>query len=91
VGIQPQTDRQTDRHTDRQTHRQTDTQTRITTIHFATSTTHAKCNDLQHTDQKSRKISLDKCVNEFLTKAGETMPVHSGIAESTHGLTAILH
>jgi len=27
-----------------QTHRQTDTQTRVTTIHFASSTTHAKCN-----------------------------------------------
>jgi len=35
-----QTDRQTDRHTDRHT----DTQTRVTTIHFASSTTHAKCN-----------------------------------------------
>jgi len=30
--------------TDSQTHRQTDTQTRVTTIHFASSTTHAKCN-----------------------------------------------
>ena len=27
-----------------QTHRQTDTQTRVTTIHFASSTTRAKCN-----------------------------------------------
>ena len=27
------------------THRQTDTQTRVTTIHFASSTTHAKCNN----------------------------------------------
>jgi len=36
---------QTDRHTDRQTDRQTDTQTRVTTIHFASSTTHAKCNN----------------------------------------------
>jgi len=32
--------------TDRQTDRQTDTQTRVTTIHFASSTTHAKCNDI---------------------------------------------
>ena len=32
-------DRQTDRHTDRH---QTDTQTRVTTIHFASSTTHAQ-------------------------------------------------
>ena len=28
----------------RQTDRQTDTQTRVTTIYFASSTTHAKCN-----------------------------------------------
>jgi len=28
-----------------QTDTQTDTQTRVTTIHFASSTTHAKCND----------------------------------------------
>jgi len=34
VGVRPRTDR----HTDRQTH------TRVTTIHFASSTTHAKCN-----------------------------------------------
>ena len=31
---------------DRQTHRQTDNQTRVTTIHFASSTTHAKCNNV---------------------------------------------
>ena len=34
VGIRPRIDRQT----------HTDTQTRVTTIHFASSTTHAKCN-----------------------------------------------
>ena len=34
VGVRPQTDRQRD----------TDTQTSVTTIHFASSTTHAKCN-----------------------------------------------
>jgi len=34
---------QTDRHTDTQT--QTDTQTRVTTIYFASSTTHAKRNN----------------------------------------------
>jgi len=39
VGIRPRTDR----HTDTQTHRQTDTQTCVTTIHFASSMTHAKC------------------------------------------------
>jgi len=31
---------------DRQTDTQTDTQTRVTTIHFASSTTHAKCNNM---------------------------------------------
>jgi len=30
--------------TDTQTERHTDTQTRVTAIHFAWSTTHAKCN-----------------------------------------------
>ena len=34
VGVRPRTDR----------HTHTDTQTRVTTIHFASSTTHAKCN-----------------------------------------------
>jgi len=34
VGVRPRTDRQT--------------QTRVTTIHFASSTTHAKCNDTQN-------------------------------------------
>jgi len=41
-----QTDRQTDRQTDTHTHR--DTQTRVTTIHFASSRTHAKCNKLYY-------------------------------------------
>jgi len=36
---------QTDRHTDIQTHTHTHTQTRVTTIRFASSTTHAKCNN----------------------------------------------
>jgi len=30
--------------TDTHTNRQTDTQTRVTTVHFASCTTHAKCN-----------------------------------------------
>jgi len=37
VGVRLRTDRQTDT--------QTHTQTRVTTIHFASSTTHAKCNN----------------------------------------------
>jgi len=39
VDMRPRTDTQTDR--------QTHTQTRVTTIHFASSTTHAKCNHYQ--------------------------------------------
>ena len=39
---------QTRRQTDRQTHRQTDTQTRVTTIHFASSSTQAKCTSGQN-------------------------------------------
>jgi len=37
VGMRPRTDTQTHKHTVTQTH--------VTTIHFASSTTHAKCND----------------------------------------------
>ena len=44
---------QTDRHTDRQTH----TQTRVTTIHFASSTTHAQCNNIEDVTCKlSQKV-----------------------------------
>ena len=39
VGVWPRTDTHTHRQTD------THTQTRVTTIHFASSTTHAKCSD----------------------------------------------
>ena len=42
AGVRPRTDRQAPRQTDTQT----DTQTRVTTIHFASSTTHAKCNKI---------------------------------------------
>ena len=41
--------------------------------------------------QKLTEISLDKCIDKFLSKASETMPVNSGIAESTDSLTAVLH
>jgi len=37
-----------------QTDRHTDTQTRVTTIHFASSTTHAKCNETER-----EKLQLD--------------------------------
>jgi len=36
---------QTDTHTHTHTDRQTDTQMRVTTIHFASSMTHAKCSE----------------------------------------------
>jgi len=42
--------------TDRQTDTQTDTQTRVSTIHFASSTTHAKCNN-EGTKNKKRRCS----------------------------------
>jgi len=48
VGMRPRTDRQT----------QTDTQTRVTTIHFASSTTRAKCNEPYLPLLLSRKASL---------------------------------
>jgi len=44
--------------TDRQTHRQTYTQTRVTTIHFASSTTHAKCNKCLKAKSKSTQQQL---------------------------------
>jgi len=36
-------------------------------------------------------LSLDKGVYKLLSKAGETMSMLSGIAESTHSLTAVFH
>jgi len=48
---------------DRQTDRQTDTQTRVTTIHFASSTTHAKCNDTMTTKIKMNKSNHFYCLN----------------------------
>jgi len=48
VGVRPRTDRQTD------------TQTRVTTIHFASSTTHAKCNEYYVTHKKTRNNTARK-------------------------------
>ena len=47
VGVRPRTD----------THTQTDTQTRVTTIHFASSTTHAKCNNFIYLSNRSVKTN----------------------------------
>jgi len=47
-----QTDRQTNRKTDRQTDRQTDTPMALTTVHFESSTTHAKYNTPRLTEHK---------------------------------------
>ena len=67
-----QTDTQTNRQTDRQTH--TYTQTSVTTIHFASSRTHAKCNnDIQYVLQRTQKIvensrlSLAFCVHQLFS------------------------
>jgi len=48
VGMRPRTDTQTHRQTDRHTHTHTHThtETRVTTIHFASSTIHVKCNNI---------------------------------------------
>ena len=40
-----------------QTDTQTDTQTRVTTIHFASSTTHAKCNNPLSSRAPTRKCN----------------------------------
>jgi len=47
VGVRPRTHTHTHTHRQTDTHTETDTQTRMTTIHFASSTTHAKCNKLK--------------------------------------------
>ena len=38
---------------------QTDTQTRVTTIHFASSTTHAKCNKDEYVGLPQRQKAID--------------------------------
>ena len=52
VGVRPRTDTQTNTHTDTQI----DTQTRVTTIHFASSTTHAKCNKINKSEPRSGNL-----------------------------------
>jgi len=37
---------------------QTDTQTRMTTIHFASSTTHAKCNNWHYTSTSDHLFTV---------------------------------
>jgi len=49
-----------------QTDRQTDTQTWVTTIHFASSTTHAKCNYNQSTNVQNN-ISVTYYINGVKT------------------------
>ena len=47
---------------------QTDTQTRVTTIHFASSTTHAKCNHFWATACKTvRHMLPDRCLSVCLS------------------------
>jgi len=55
-----------------QTHTQRDTQTRVTTIHFASSTTHAKCNDISMT---FRKKNTKRAQSQRLTVGGRTCVV----------------
>jgi len=56
VGVRPRTDRQT--------HIQTDTQTRMTTIHFASSMTQAKCNKTVTLVKHHYKESFDKATTD---------------------------
>jgi len=56
--------------TDIQTDTQTDTQTRVSTIHFVSSTTHAKCNQVQ----SEYEHSLTFRVRRYVVVA--TKPVH---------------
>jgi len=54
-----------------QTHRQTDTQTRVTTIHFASSTTNAKCNNVCATEFRSQSKSANELIERL--KAGASI------------------
>jgi len=51
---------------------QTDTQTRVTTIHFESSTTHAKCNEhfRKGQNKKSLLASRDKKISKRLYVCG---------------------
>ena len=51
VGVRPRTDTQTHR------------QTHVTTIHFASSTTHAKCNNKKAIRQVRRPRNMKICIN----------------------------
>jgi len=62
VGVRPRTDRQTD------------TQTRVTTIHFASSTTHAKCNNIL-VHPKLISISIRLCAT-YLNQQTNSRPIH---------------
>jgi len=45
----------------------TQTQTRVTTIHFASSTTHAKCNDVTSGSKSSQCVSIYSDAEQLLT------------------------
>jgi len=76
VGMRPRTDRHTARQT--HTHTHTHTQTRVTTIHFASSTTHAKCNKhvkevtlyLEFTSAQIAEFHMAVLIDPYVTKLG---------------------
>jgi len=53
----------------------TDTQTRVTTIHFTSSTIHAKCNS--HNDNMANDVHLEKKCKIIQTKCHQSRQVHS--------------
>jgi len=66
-------ERQAHRQTDRQTH----TQTRLTNIHFASSTTHAKCNKWSKKFEKRPHRRCSRTVQSH-SPCGASVPSHVG-------------
>jgi len=61
-----------------QTDRQTDTQTRVTTIHFALSTTHAKCNNWKRLSVS--RLSVPRCARNRRSPLLSSALWHTGHA-----------
>jgi len=67
-------------HTQRDTHR--DTQMRVTTIHFASSTTHAKCNNVGEAIAQSRCQAMHAAL--MLTEEINLLEVEGASAPVPH-------
>ena len=71
---------------DRQTHRHT--QTCVTTMHFASSTTHAKCKKLQSKNRLVREMLRGACASAFASdklRFGATTTRHRNIGVKRRG------